>query len=270
MSDTKQSTTVRLAELGGEDVAGRPLTGDEVDVKMPGCSILSVLSENSYGKNFLAYQGFMGRFLLLRVLKKEMCDDSWVFLKAPKIVAMHHENIAEYYDVVEMENELYVLTEHFPVLMTLASLLKRYGAFSIPIAQRVLLDVAKGLAYLVEKQVGAWSLTPEHICLFYESSELPQNSDELFLDVETVMKINDYGLPCQGMESKDLTANFQELAETIERMIGGFEKAPPQLQGIIENLRTGKYEDALAFLRDVESLVNGKKAWLFRWFGKRG
>ena len=141
---------------------------------------------------------------------------------------------------------------------------------SVRIAQRVLLDVANVLVYLVEKQVGAWSLSPEHICLFYESSELPQNSDDLFLDVETVMKINDYGLPCQGMESKDLSANFQELAETVERMIGGFEKAQQQLQGIIENLRTSKYENAVALLHDVEILVNGKKAWLFRWFGKRG
>ncbi len=268
MSRKEQSSTVRIAELGGMDGAGRPLTGDEVDVKMPGCSVISVVSEDAIGKNFLAYQGFMGRFLLLRVLKKDKCDDSWVYLKAPKIVAMHHENIAEFYDVMEMEKGLYLLTEYFAPRMTLTSLLKKYGPFPLPIAQRVLLDVAKGLAYLEEKQVGVYSLSPEHLCLFYDNPELPQIAEELFLDVETVMKINDYGLPCEGKEARPLSELFRELAETIETMLGGLAKAPPALQSIITNLRTGRTKDAAALLRDVEILVNGKKAWILRWFRK--
>jgi serine/threonine protein kinase len=264
------STTVLLSAQESAIPPGRALSGDEVDISIPGCSLMSVLSEDSRGKVFLAYQGIMGRFLVVRMLDKERCDPGWVMLCAPKLVAMNHPNAADFYDVIETEQWLYVLTEYLPENMSVAALVKRLGTFPAAVALRCVLDVARGLDYLQGREIGVWSLRPEHLFLFHEYPEQLRSSLLMFDEVENAMKINDYGLPCEGMEAKPLSENFHELAETAETMIGGIAMAPPPLRNIIGNLRDGKYEDAHALLRDVESLVIGKKARFLRWLFQRG
>src|SRR5215208_6776758 len=112
-------------------------------------SILDLLGSGGMGHVYLAHDEVLGRDVALKVLKEPYADDEEFverFLReARNAAALSHPNIVPVYDGGEAEDGTpYIAMEHMAG-GTLGDLLAREGAFGVPKAAAVAIEIARAL-----------------------------------------------------------------------------------------------------------------------------
>jgi len=204
------STVVMPAFGASAAIPGKPLKANHQIVPPPGCELISLLGTGGMGTVFLARQCHLNRLVAVKILNEDF-DANPLFInrikrEAMTLAAMNHPNVVGCHDIVTTSAGVYLIMEYIPGQLSVKGLLLRFGPLPEPLVVRILLDVVKGLSYILDKGYTHLDLKPDNLLIYRDSAEPLREATELFLDKNTRVTICDFGISRQNDAAKNLVA----------------------------------------------------------------
>ena len=182
--------------------------------------IISVIGEGGLANVFLANDLILGRKVAIKVLRGDLAtNDKFVRRFEREAVAasnLCHQNIVSIYDVLQEEDNHYIIMEYIEGL-TLKQLIKKRGKLTVSEVIDIMLQLTNGLAHAHESMIIHRDIKPQNILI------LPNG----------LVKIADFGIAASLNES--------EMTQTNSVMGSVYYLPPEQASGTMTTLKSDIY-----------------------------
>ncbi|MFA6814854.1 MAG: serine/threonine-protein kinase [Lentisphaeria bacterium] len=200
---TKEKTPQELVKVHKEDYIkqGSPLQDYHKIIHIDGYKLLAILGEGGMGTVFLASQPRLNRLVAIKMLNQKHAHNpiyiNMLRQEAQTIGSVNHPNIVSCHDVISNDCGIFLVMEFIPGHLTGKNLVKRFGPLPENIVIGILLEVVRGLSYILDQGIIHKDLKPENILFFWQENTPPENIKSLFDSQTTRVKICDFGIADQ-------------------------------------------------------------------------
>ena len=182
----------------GRLLPGSPVSGDYAKLKVPGCTLLSVIGHGGMGVVFLARQERLHRFVAVKMLTGSSAKDKR-FLRhlegeARTLATMSHPNIVGCHDIITTAQGTFLIMAFVPGKLSAQDLLTRFKQLPEPVVARIALDTARGLSYAHEKGISHRDIKPDNLLLYRECGGAPHSPEDVFCAPHARVMICDFGI----------------------------------------------------------------------------
>jgi hypothetical protein len=192
------ATNVLLQDPEGRLLPGTPVDPEHLQVKVPGCSLISVLGRGGMGVVFLARQERLHRFVAVKMLGTDAGRDATYLARlereAQTLATLSHPNIVGCHDILSTEQGTFLIMQFVPGQLSVRDLVLRFGKLPEVVVARIALDTARGLAYAHKKSICHRDIKPDNLLIYREDISPPHTAEEVFLAHNARVMICDFGI----------------------------------------------------------------------------
>jgi len=167
-------------------------------IRVPGCTLLSVLGRGGMGVVFLARQERLQRLVAVKMLTSEASHDAAYLARlereAQTLATLNHPHIVGCHDILSTEQGTFLIMPFVPGHLSARDLLKRFGRLPEATVARLALDTASGLAYAYRKGVCHRDVKPDNLLILRDDATPPHAPEDVFLSPHARVMICDFGI----------------------------------------------------------------------------
>lgn len=182
----------------GQLLPGTPVDREYAAVKVPGCSLISVLGQGGMGVVFLARQERLHRFVAVKMLTADASRDATYLARlereAQTLATLSHPNIVGCHDILATDQGTFLIMQFVPGQLSVRDLLIRFGRLSEAVVARIAVDTVRGLAYAYKKDICHRDIKPDNLLIYREDSAPPHAPEDVFRSPSARVMICDFGI----------------------------------------------------------------------------
>jgi len=192
------ATSVLPQDPEGQLLPGTPVDREYASIKVPGCSLISVLGQGGMGVVFLARQERLHRFVAIKMITADASRDATYLARlereAQTLATLSHPNIVGCHDILPTDHGTFLIMQFVPGQLSVRDLLIRFGRLSEAVVARIALDTVRGLAYAAKKDICHRDIKPDNLLIYREDSAPPHTPDDVFRSPSARVMICDFGI----------------------------------------------------------------------------
>jgi hypothetical protein len=194
-------------------VPGTAVGEEYARLRVPGCTLVSVLGGGGMGVVFLARQERLQRLVAVKMLASEAARDV-VYLarlerEAQTLATLAHPNIVGCHDILSTEQGTFLIMQFVPGQLSVRDLLKRFGRLPESVVVRIAVDTARGLAYALRRGICHHDIKPDNLLIHREDPTPPHAAEDVFLSPHARVMICDFGIARQALPGAGGEARIQ-------------------------------------------------------------
>jgi len=155
------------------------------------------------GKVYLARQTLLKRLVAVKSLKGLGNGEVPLQEEAQTMADLNHPNIVICHDIIQNNDQLFLVMEYIPGRMSLRDLVERFGPLPENVAAQVLLDIVTGMEYLYSKGYTHRDMKPDNVLVHSDLPLQGKSIQDIFRHVGTRIKISDFGIARHLLEGAD-------------------------------------------------------------------